>query len=98
MGITFGKVPHLNLRFAIALLCSVAAVINAARAATAATDAAAAETVPVSTLDEVIVTGSRQSGLKASDSPAPIQVVSIEELKAASGGGDLLSTLSQIVP
>jgi iron complex outermembrane recepter protein len=49
-------------------------------------------------LDEIIVTGSRQSGLKASDSPAPVQILSAEALKAASGNPDLMSTLAQIVP
>lgn len=49
-------------------------------------------------LSEIIVTGSRQSGLKASDSPAPIQILSQEALQAASGNPDLMSTLAQIVP
>jgi iron complex outermembrane receptor protein len=79
------------VRSAILLLCA-----TAAQMAQAAPDTAAAE--PEGTLDEVIVTGSRQSGLKASDSPAPIQIVSAEELKAASGGGDLMSTLAQVIP
>jgi iron complex outermembrane recepter protein len=51
-----------------------------------------------SNLDEIIVTGSRQSGLKAVDSPAPIQIISADALKTASGNGDLMSTLSQLVP
>ena len=80
-----------TVRSAILLLCA-----TAAQMAQAAPDTAAAE--PEGTLDEVIVTGSRQSGLKASDSPAPIQIVSAEELKAASGGGDLMSTLAQVIP
>ncbi len=49
-------------------------------------------------LDEVIVTGTRETGLKAADSPSPIQVISADELKAASGSGDLMSTLAQLVP
>src|SRR6202035_2104173 len=49
-------------------------------------------------LEEVIVTGTRQSGQKAADSPAPIQILSAEALKNASGSPDLMSTLSQIVP
>ncbi len=48
-------------------------------------------------LDEVIVTGTRQTGLKAADSPAPIQIVSAETLKSA-GAPDLMSALSAIVP
>jgi iron complex outermembrane receptor protein len=49
-------------------------------------------------LDEVIVTGTRQSGQRAADSPAPIQILSAEALKNASGSPDLMATLSQIVP
>ena len=49
-------------------------------------------------LEEVIVTGTRQSGLKAEDSPAPIQIISGESLKTAAGSPDLLTALSQIVP
>ncbi len=99
MGMNSSKPSQLTLRLAIALLCSTTAALNAspARAVTAA-DAAAAETVPDSALDEVIVTGSRQAGLKASDSPAPIQIISVDELKAASGSGDLMTTLSQVIP
>jgi len=48
--------------------------------------------------DQIIVTGSRQSGLKAADSPAPIQIISGEALKTAAGSPDLLTALSQIVP
>jgi iron complex outermembrane receptor protein len=83
------------LRLAIAMLCASASALHAsaAFADTATTDATAD-----SSLDEVIVTGSRQSGLKASDSPAPIQVLSADALKAASGNPDLMSTLAQIVP
>jgi iron complex outermembrane receptor protein len=50
-----------------------------------------------SSLDEVIVTGSRQTGIKASDSAAPIQIVSTEALKEA-GAPDLMSALAQLVP
>jgi iron complex outermembrane receptor protein len=49
-------------------------------------------------LDEVIVTGTRETGMKAADSPAPIQIVSAEELKNVGGAGDLMSALAQIVP
>jgi iron complex outermembrane receptor protein len=80
-----------KLRPAIAVLCAMAAFPSArVMAAT-----------PVSAdneLDEVIVTGSRQSGLKASDSPAPIQVLSSQAIQEASGSGDLMSTLAQLVP
>jgi iron complex outermembrane receptor protein len=48
-------------------------------------------------IDEVIVTGTRETGIKAVDSPSPIQVVSAEALKA-SGAPDLMSALAQVVP
>jgi len=44
------------------------------------------------------VTGTRQSGQRAADSPAPIQILSAEALQNAAGNPDLMSTLSQIVP
>ncbi len=80
-----------NLRAGLALLCAAAA--SQSLPAWATTPLAAD-----SELDEVIVTGSRQSGLKASDSPAPIQILSAEALQTASGSGQLMDTLSQIVP
>ncbi len=46
---------------------------------------------------QIIVTGSRQSGLKAEDSPAPIQIIGAEALEAT-GGPDLLTSLAQVVP
>ena len=48
-------------------------------------------------LDQIIVTGSRQSGLKAADSPAPIQVIGVEALRAT-GAPDLPTALAQVVP
>ena len=53
---------------------------------------------PADALDQIIVTGSRQAGLKAADSPAPVQIISAEALKTASGNPDLLTALAQIVP
>ena len=49
-------------------------------------------------LSEVVVTGTRQGGLAASESPAPIQILSASALEAASGNPDLMQTLAQIVP
>jgi iron complex outermembrane receptor protein len=77
-----------------ALMLAIAAVPYCAAA-----PAAADSTVePSSQLSEIIVTGTRQSGLTAADSPAPIQILSTEALEAASGSPDLMSTLGQIVP
>lgn len=78
-----------DLRAGLALLCAAAAWPSQLFAET--------PTVGESDLDEVIVTGSRQTGIKASDSAAPIQIVSAEALKAA-GAPDLMSALSTLVP
>ena len=59
--------------------------------------AADATTAPSSDLQEVVVTGTRQSGMAAADSPAPIQIVSSEALRS-SGAPDLMSALAQLVP
>ncbi|OYU71278.1 MAG: TonB-dependent receptor [Alphaproteobacteria bacterium PA2] len=58
-----------------------------------ADDAAA----PAGTVDEVIVTGTRQTGLKVEDSPAPVQVVGITALQQ-SGQTDLRIGLANVVP
>jgi iron complex outermembrane receptor protein len=82
--------PLRNVRTTLALLgaaaLSLSAQVFAETPATGASD-----------LDEVIVTGSRQTGIKASDSAAPIQIVGAEALKA-SGAPDLMSALSTLVP
>lgn len=95
MPMTSNKAHQFKLRLAIAMLCSSAPALyaTAAFADTATTD------VPAETsgLDEVIVTGTRASGVKALDSATPIQVVSAADLKAT-GASDLMSALSQVVP
>jgi iron complex outermembrane receptor protein len=68
-------------------------IVGYSHAATAAEEAG-----PESQLDEVIVTGTRQTNITVADSPAPIQIVSASDLRAASGAGDLISALSRIVP
>ena len=78
-----------NLRAGLALLCAAAVWPAQVFAET--------PTTGESDLDEVIVTGSRQTGIKASDSAAPIQIVSAEALKT-SGAPDLMSALSTLVP
>jgi len=96
MSMSSSKAQHLTLRIAIAMLCAGAAALHSptALAATATATDAATDT---SGLDEIIVTGSRQNGLKASDSPAPIQIVSAESLKQV-GAPDLMSALAALVP
>ncbi len=49
-------------------------------------------------LDEVIVTGSRESGITAANSPAPVQIMSAAALKTVAGNPDLLAALAQVVP
>ena len=78
---------------------AVALAIAASSAARAAQTVAAADTASESgELSEVIVTGTRQGGLEAAESPAPVQILSSEALQAAAGNPDLMSTLAQIVP
>jgi iron complex outermembrane receptor protein len=96
MSMGSSKAQQLSLRLAIAMICASASALHCsvAMADTAVTDT----TTDASGLDEIIVTGSRQAGMKASDSPAPIQILSAESLQAASGNPDLMSTLAQVVP
>jgi iron complex outermembrane receptor protein len=82
---------NLILRTAIAALCAAAAV-HAPRGL--ADSAAGADE---GSLEEVIVTGTREVGIKAVDSAAPIQIVSSADLKAA-GAPDLMSALVTLVP
>lgn len=62
--------------------------------AASAPDAAEAEAAG----SEIIVTGTRVSGLSAAESPAPVQILSPQALEAASGNPDLMTTLSQLIP
>lgn len=65
----------------------------------AAADTPAGTEVAVSdkVLEEVVVTGSRGKGLQASETLAPVLVLSAETLKSA-GQPDLIGALAQIVP
>jgi iron complex outermembrane receptor protein len=56
------------------------------------------DTLSRSGLEEVVVTGTRQSGLQVVASPAPIQILSAEALEQAGGSQDLMGTLAQVVP
>ncbi len=94
MPLNFSKSQSVNLRAAIAMLCAAAATHGSASRADAAGDAP----VETESLDEVIVTGSRTSGLKAADSPAPVQLFSAEALQTAAGSPDLQNALAQLVP
>lgn len=50
------------------------------------------------TLQDIIVTGTRQNGISAVDSAAPVQVVASEELAKTSSTPDLIQTLATLVP
>jgi iron complex outermembrane receptor protein len=91
MTMISSRAGQLTLRLAISMLCAGAALT--ATTVVRAADEPAAD----AGLDEVIVTGTRESGVKALDSATPIQVVSAEALKA-SGSPDLMSALAAIVP
>ncbi|HWW22167.1 MAG TPA: TonB-dependent receptor plug domain-containing protein, partial [Steroidobacteraceae bacterium] len=59
---------------------------------------AAANAENESSLEEVIVTGTRQEGLTAAESAAPIQILSSDALQAAASSPNLMAALSQLVP
>ena len=50
------------------------------------------------TLNEIIVTGSRTSGIKAADSPAPIQLFSARRVAKSRRRPDLMTRLAALVP
>jgi iron complex outermembrane recepter protein len=49
-------------------------------------------------LQEVIVTGTRQTTVTVANSAAPIQIVTAQQLKSVSGNADLISALAKIIP
>ncbi len=48
-------------------------------------------------IEEIIVTGTRLSGVEASESAAPVQVLTSDAL-VTSGSPDLMKSLAQVVP
>ena len=74
---------------------SVLALLVASGSAYAADAAAAADTS--STVTELIVTGTRQVGVKAADSAAPIEMVGAQQL-LKTGATDLAQSLQSSVP
>ncbi|MET0280802.1 MAG: TonB-dependent receptor [Steroidobacteraceae bacterium] len=75
-----------------------ASLVAAAVAAALGTSALqAAESTQEATLEEVIVTGTRATGVALSESATPVQLISAEVLEAA-GKPDLMGTLSAVVP
>ncbi|HSZ50903.1 MAG TPA: TonB-dependent receptor [Caulobacteraceae bacterium] len=91
-----------NLMAGASLLALLAAA-GSLRAEAAAAAAAAAPAAPAaadsasSDVEEVVVTGTRETGIKAADSPAPIQLVGHSEL-LRTGNPDLAGALTAAVP
>jgi iron complex outermembrane receptor protein len=75
-------------------IVSLAAIAIAGLAASGAMAQAAADENEMAT---IIVTGTRTTGLKAADSPTPIQVLGADALKHV-GQPNLIQALAQIVP
>jgi iron complex outermembrane receptor protein len=88
---------HATTVMAAVALALAASGAGAQTATVAAADTASATPPEATGLAEVIVTGTRQSGVAAADSAAPIQIVSSEEL-LASGKPDVMSALQNLVP
>jgi iron complex outermembrane receptor protein len=89
-----GKAPLSAAFVRIAAFCaSIAYVYSSVALADVPTSASGTDN-----LNEIIVTGTRQTGTKASDSSAPIQIISPETLQTAAGKPDLMAALAQIVP
>jgi iron complex outermembrane recepter protein len=100
-----------NVRAGVAVLGVIALrmgadTASAADAAVSADAAAPASDAPaggpdsgdLSSVNEVIVTGTRVTGIKAVDSPAPIQVIAAQSIERAAGKPDLITTLSNLIP
>jgi iron complex outermembrane recepter protein len=88
-----------NTKKTSSIAAAVAAVIfgaSAARAADAAADSAADAGVS-SGENEVIVTGTRQRGIVAAESAAPIQIIAGDALQAT-GKSNLIDALAQLIP
>ncbi|MGZ5984161.1 MAG: TonB-dependent receptor plug domain-containing protein [Caulobacteraceae bacterium] len=82
------------------LLLSGSTLVLAAAAATAASAQGAATVPPGATgdaIEAVVVTGTRTTGLRAVDSPAPVQVLGNDILKRT-GSIDLVQSLAANVP
>lgn len=79
----------------VALLAASSEAASARSPASSAVSASTAATT--ATVEEVVVTGTRRTGLRAVDSATPIEVVGADALKHV-GQPDLIQTLGQTVP
>jgi iron complex outermembrane receptor protein len=80
-----------------ALISGVSSLVLLSLTATGAVAQGVAQGDDAATVDTVIVTGTRTTGLRAVDSPAPIQVLGAQAL-ARVGQPDLIQGLAQTVP
>ena len=83
------------------LVARLAAIFQGCRASKAdacSNASAGAEAMPGVAIKEIVVTGTRQGGLRAAESPVPIQVITRDQLQGAASGTDLMSTLAQLIP
>src|SRR3954462_15075684 len=79
----------------------MAVAADAAAAGASAADAAGPSdsgSGDLSSANEVIVTGTRVTGIKAVESAAPIQVIASQSIERAAGKPDLITTLSNLIP
>ena len=92
MGFESGFV---RFRAALAAGTLVAAGANVVQAAAPAD---AVDSSDAGVANEVIVTGTRQAGVTAASSAAPIQIISAQSLQKVAGKPDLITALATIVP
>jgi iron complex outermembrane recepter protein len=84
-------------RRCLPLAAGIAVVIFSMPSAWAAVDATAPASTEEDLLQQVIVTGTRQIGIVAAESAAPIQIVAGDAL-LATGKSNLIDALAQLVP
>jgi iron complex outermembrane receptor protein len=87
-----------SLKNKLPIAVAIAGVLFGAPSAWAQTTASA-NTAPAeeNVLDQVIVTGTRQTGIVAAESAAPIQIIAGDTLQAT-GQSNLINALAQLVP
>jgi iron complex outermembrane receptor protein len=89
---------HRNSFVAAAVAAALLSSRIMAADAVVTTDAADSSTADDSGRSEVIVTGTRERGIKATDSPAPVQVIDGQQLAKTSATPDLEQILAAVVP
>ena len=92
LSIRINKICKRSLPVAIAIAGTIMGM-----PAVWAQSAAVAEATPEEALEQVIVTGTRQQGIVAAESAAPIQIIAGDALQAT-GQSNLINALAQLVP